>query len=210
MVNSYLHQKNWHKIGLGLLLYTSLIEGYIILNQCTTSIIFSLLSWPLAKCLSISLVAGKHRQKKSQQCVGMYYVGHWLISEGFSCSHQSPASFLASPSLSVSSPFCSPSLLSFFHWHLSFTEINGCPSVCVWVCVNVCRLQARVSSFYLCVFSCVHKLALSSVRIDRGSGPTGKEVGVGIDEAVNKVIGRINGDPKGTMSISVCLLVGLG
>lgn len=37
-----------------------------------------------------------------------------------------------------------------------------------------------------------------------GSGPTGKEVGGGIDKAVNEVIGRINGDPKGTMSISAC------
>ena len=37
------------------------------------------------------------------------------------------------------------------------------------------------------------------------SGLTGKEVGGGIDKAVNEVIGRINGDPKGTMSISTYL-----
>lgn len=30
---------------------------------------------------------------------------------------------------------------------------------------------------------------------------TGKEVGVCIDKAVNEVIGRIDTDPKGTMSI---------
>lgn len=45
--------------------------------------------------------------------------------------------------------------------------------------------------------------------IDRGSGPTGKEVGVGIDKAVNEVIGRINGDPEGPMSIPACRCVSL-
>lgn len=37
-----------------------------------------------------------------------------------------------------------------------------------------------------------------------GSGPTEKEVGVSLDNAVNAVIGRINRDPEGTVSISGC------
>lgn len=38
---------------------------------------------------------------------------------------------------------------------------------------------------------------------------TGKEVGVCIDKAVNEVIGRIDTDPKGTMSVSSCGSVSL-
>lgn len=118
-------------------------------------------------------------------------------------------------SLPVPSPSCSPSLPPFLHWCLSFTEIRGCPSVCVCGCAHLCCLQAWVPYyfFYLCVFSCVHTLpvehALSRTWIDWGLDRQGKEVGVGIDKEVNEVIGRINGVPKGTMSISACRSVSL-
>lgn len=73
-----------------------------------------------------------------------------------------------------------------------------------FVCVHQPALcPPQRCTFYQPVLCCSH--FQSNVHsTDRGSGLTGEEVGGSIDEALNEVIGRINGDLWGTMSISAC------
>lgn len=156
--------------------------------------LFSSLSWPFPNVFLSQWWPISTNNRNLSVCVG-----HWLISEGFH-GVISRLSLFWHLSLHVPSPF-SPTIT---YLSLRLAAIH--------LCVCGCKFQLSpglcVFIFYRCVFSCVHTLpvenALSHTRINWGSGPTVKEVGGCIDKAVNEVIGRINGDPKGTMSISAC------
>ena len=89
-----------------------------------------------------------------------------------------------------------------------FIHVYVCACVCVCMCVYlhdcVCVCVYCLLPSGLCVLVFIY-VCISVCYTDRlGSAPTGKEVGAGIDKAVNEVIGRINRDPKGTMIISSC------
>lgn len=74
-------------------------------------------------------------------------------------------------------------------------------------------------SICVCAFLCSHASSRTCAQLqaDRsglgGLDRRGKEVGGGIDKAVNEVIGRINGDPRGNnehVCLSVCGSGGIG
>jgi len=122
--------------------------------------------------------------------------GKWRVFMPSSVACQFPViSFLLSLSITSISPLFLP-LTPVFHC--------DCPAVHLCVFVLVFFILS------LCVFLRSHTTSrpCTQPQADR-SGSGRREVGVGIDKAVNKVIGRINGDPEGTMSVSAWQSVSL-